>query len=255
MCPNFIYSWQSSLLFLLAGAVMGALGGGGALLALPIFLLVLQVPMELAVPATTAVVGIAALSGAWEAWSAKQLDLAVLLRFAIPGMAFAALGAFLAPQLPTFLLHWTFFVIVAVSGIQLLLPRHDLSIPDGPALPHPARLAVAGAGTGALMGLFGVGGGFLAMPALVLRGGLTAAAAIPVSLGAMAMNAASSLAVQIPSGNFRWTLVVPALVAVLLGMDFGGRLTRRLPERALQKILGLLLVALAAWLLWAQFKP
>lgn len=105
------------------------------------------------------------------------------------------------------------------------------------------------------MGLFGVGGGFLAMPALVLRGGLTAAAAIPVSLGAMAMNAASSLAVQIPSGNFRWTLVVPALVAVLLGMDFGGRLTRRLPERALQKILGLLLVALAAWLLWAQFKP
>jgi len=254
MCPNFIYTWQSSLLFVLAGAVMGSLGGGGALLALPIFLLVLHVPMELAVPATTAVVGIAALSGAWEAWSEKRLDLAVLLRFAIPGMAFAAVGAFLSPKIPSNLLHWTFFVIVAVSGVRLLLPRQDLSGSDGTTSPHPAKLAIAGAGTGALMGLFGVGGGFLAMPALVLRGGLAAAAAIPVSLGAMAMNAASSLAVQIPSGNFRWTLVAPALVAVLVGMEIGGRLSRRLPERVLQGILGLLLVGVAAWFVWLRFS-
>jgi len=250
MCPNFIYTWQSSLLFVLAGTVMGALGGGGALLALPIFLLVLHVPMELAVPATTAVVGVAALSGAWEAWSAKRLDLAVLLRFAIPGMAFAALGAFLSPKIPSSLLHWTFFVIVAVSGIRLLLPRHDLSDPDAIAPPNPTKLAVAGAGTGALMGIFGVGGGFLAMPALVLRGGLAAAAAIPVSLGAMAMNAASSLAVQIPSGNFRWTLAAPALVAVMLGMELGGKLSRRLSGKTLERILGSMLLVIAIALTW-----
>lgn len=253
MCPNFLYTWQSSILFILAGTVMGSVGGGGALLALPVFLLVLQVPMELAVPATTAVVGFAALSGAWDAWNEKRLDLSIVWRFAIPGMVAAALGAFLSPKIPSQILHWSFFGIVAVAGTRLLLPRAT-AVPDPSVTPSTVRLGVAGAGTGALMGLFGVGGGFLAVPALVLRGGLAATVAIPVSLAAMALNAASSLAVQIPSGNFRWTFVVPALVAVLVGMEIGGRVSRRLPERVLERILGVLLLGVAAWLVWGHFR-
>ncbi|MEK7391331.1 MAG: sulfite exporter TauE/SafE family protein [Fibrobacterota bacterium] len=252
MCPNFLFTWQSSLLFILAGTVMGAVGGGGALLALPVFLLVLQVPMELAVPATTAVVGFAALPGAWDAWNEKRLDLSIVWRFAIPGMAAAAVGAFLSPKIPGQILHWSFFGIVAVAGVRLLLPRATVTAADTPATLRAMQLGIAGAGTGALMGLFGVGGGFLVVPALVLRGGLAAKVAIPVSLATMALNAASSLAVQIPSGNFRWTFVVPALVAVLVGMEFGGRLSRRLPERALERILGVLLLAAASWLVWGQ---
>lgn len=254
MCPNFLYTWQSTILFVLAGTVMGSVGGGGALLALPVFLLVLQVPMELAVPATTAVVGLAALSGAWDAWTQKRLDLSILWRFAIPGMAAAAVGAFLSPKIPAQILHWSFFGIVAIAGIRLLLPRTGTD-PQNPSTPlDTRRLGLAGAGTGALMGLLGVGGGFLAVPALVLRGGLAATVAIPVSLATMALNAASSLAVQIPSGNFRWTLVVPALVAVLVGMEIGTRVSRRLAGRTLELILGALLLCVAAWLVWENFR-
>lgn len=252
MCPNFLYTWQSSLLFILAGGVMGSLGGGGALLALPIFLLVLQVPMDLAVPATTAVVGFAALSGAWDAWKEKRLDLSTLWLFALPGMAFSALGSYVSPKISPTLLHWAYFAIVASAGIRLTIRRQNLSEPEQEAKPNPRQLAVAGAGTGALMGLFGVGGGFLAMPALVLRGGLAAAAAIPVSLGAMALNASASLAVQIPSGNFRWTMVVPALMAVLLGMEVGGRVSRQLSARTLERVLGALLLIVAALLAWQE---
>ena len=253
MCPNFLYTWQSSILFLVAGTVMGSVGGGGALLALPVFLLVLHVPMELAVPATTAVVGVAALSGAWDAWTQKRLDLSIVWRFAIPGMVAAALGAFLSPKIPTQILHWSFFGIVVIAGTRLLLPRGN--VPHDPsARPSTARLGFAGAGTGALMGLFGVGGGFLAVPALVLRGGLAATVAIPVSLATMALNAASSLAVQIPSGNFRWTFVVPALVAVLVGMEIGGNVSRRWSERTLERILGVLLLGVATWLVWGHFR-
>jgi uncharacterized protein len=250
MCPNFIYTWQSSVLFLLAGTVMGSVGGGGALLALPIFLLVLHVPMELAVPATSAVVGLAALSGAWDAWKNKRLDLAILWRFAIPGMIFAALGAFLSPLISATVLHWSFFVIVAAAGIRLLFLRQNPSHSDVAPAARPAHLAMAGAGTGALMGLFGVGGGFLAMPALILRGGLAAVAAVPVSLGAMALNAGASLAVQIPAGNFRWTLALPALVAVLFGMELGGTVSKKLSSKALERILGGLLVVVAVTLVW-----
>lgn len=74
-----------------------------------------------------------------------------------------------------------------------------------------------------------VGGGFIATPALVLEGGLSTAAAIPVALGAIALGAASSLVVQIPSGTFRWSLVVPAVVAALAGMELGRGIARRVP--------------------------
>jgi uncharacterized protein len=252
MCPHFLYTWPSSLLFILVGGVMGALGGGGALLALPIFLLVLHVPMDLAVPATTAVVGFAALSGAWDAWTGKRLDLSTLWRFALPGMAFSALGAYFSPRISPTLLHWAYFAIVAIAGIRLATKRRNLSDREPEAEPKLRNLAMAGAGTGALMGLFGVGGGFLAMPALVLRGGLAAAAAVPVSLGAMALNASASLAVQIPSGNFRWTLVVPALMAVLAGMEIGGRVSRRLSSRTLERVLGILLLVVSFLLAWKE---
>ncbi|MBK9575770.1 MAG: sulfite exporter TauE/SafE family protein [Fibrobacterota bacterium] len=254
MCPNFIYTWQSSLLFVLVGTVLGSLGAGGALLALPIFLMVLKVPMELAVPATTAVVGFAALSGAWDAWKTKRLDLSVLGRFAVPGMVLSALGSWVSHKIPGAILHWSFLAVVLFAGARLLLPRRASTETENTPKPDPTGLAVAGAGTGALMGLFGVGGGFLAMPALILRGGLSASAAVGVSLGAMALNAASSLAVQIPSGNLRWTLVAPALIAVLLGMEIGGWVSKRMPERVQERVLGILLLGVAVSLVVAQIR-
>lgn len=246
MCPNFIYTWQSSLLFVLVGAVLDSLGAGGSLLALPVFLFVLKIPLELAVPATTAVVGLAALSGTWDAWSRKRLDLSVLWRFALPGMAASALLSLVAQRIPETVRHVSFFVLVTLVGARLLLVGGKQGERD-PAPIRTGHLAGAGAATGALMGIFGVGGGFLAMPALVLHGGLPVSSALGVSPGAMALNAAASLAVQIPSGNFRWTLVAPALVAVLLGMEIGGWLSKRIPARWQERFLGALLVGIAAY--------
>lgn len=252
MCPFFLYTWQSSLLFVLTGIVMGAVGGGGALLALPVFLLVLHLPMELAVPATAGVVGLAALSGAWDAWRGNRLDLRILGRFALPGMIFAALGAFVAPKIPAPLLHWGFVALLVWSAARLLLQRQNLPVEPETLVVKPLKLAATGAGTGIMMGLFGAGGGFLATSALVLDGGLAVAAAIPVALGTLALNAAASLAVLIPTGTFRWTAVLPAFIAVMLGMELGGMLSRRVHERVLLRILGVLLVVVAVALAWRE---
>ncbi|HNY30288.1 MAG TPA: sulfite exporter TauE/SafE family protein [Fibrobacteria bacterium] len=244
MCPNFMFTWQSSLLFVVVGVALGSQGAGGALLALPIFLVVMELPMELAVPATTAVVGLAALSGAWEAWSAKRMDLSVLGRVAAPAVVVSALGAWITHRIPAAVLHWSFLAVVVFAAVRSLQSRHEERT-DSPPGADPVRFPVAGAETGVLMGLFGVGGGILAMPALVRRGGLSASVAMGASFGAMALSAASSLAVRIPSGPFRWTIVVPALIAVLLGMEIGGWVSGRLSGRLQEKTLGVMLMAVA----------
>lgn len=245
MCPVFHFSWLSSLLFALTGAMLGALGGGGSLMALPIFLVVLKIPTDQAVPATAAVVGGAALSGAWDAWREKRLDLAMLARFGSPAMLLAVVGSSVSGYVNGRVLHGLFVAILLYSSVRLLLPRSVIENSSA-RTPRPARLWAAGAGTGLLMGVFGVGGGFVATPALVLQGGLTTAAAIPVTLGVIALSAASSLAVQIPAGHFRWTLVLPALVATLIGMEFGSALSERVPSRWLERGLAVLLVGVAA---------
>lgn len=245
MCPLFHFTWLSSLLFVLTGALLGSLGGGGSLLALPIFLMALNVPRDLAVPATAAVVGFAALSGAWDAWKEKQLDLRVLARFSVPAVILSAVGSLVSSRIPGGVLHWTFAAILLYAGVRMLLPART-PMDDGNRPASRARLTTAGAGTGLLMGLFGVGGGFVATPALVLEGGFSATAAVPVALGAIALSAAASLAVQIPSGTFRWTLVAPALVATIAGMEMGRGISRGVPQNWLRRGMGLLVLAAAA---------
>lgn len=240
------------LLFALAGGVMGSVGGGGSLLALPIFLLVLKTPMELAVPATTAVVGFAAMFGALNAWRKDRLDLDMLWRFAIPGMAAAAIGALASPKVPTLLLQIGFLAIVTVSGFRMLAFGSTPKASSSDQQASTWGLVSAGAVTGALMGLLGVGGGFLAVPALVLSGRVGARSAVPISLGAMALNAGASLAIQIPSGHFRFSLAAPALMAVLAGMAIGGRASRHMSDRGLERILGAILLAVAVWIAWSR---
>jgi hypothetical protein len=68
----------------------------------------------------------------------------------------------------------------------------------------------------------------------------------------MALNAGASLAIQIPSGHFRFSLAAPALMAVLAGMAIGGRASRHMSDRGLERILGAILLAVAVWIAWSR---
>ena len=90
------------------------------------------------------------------------------------------------------------------------------------------------------------------MPALVVGTGISVAEAVPVSLATIAATAAANLAIQIPSGNFRWGLVAPALLAAFVGMEFGAWIRSRIPEPLLRKglaiLVGLASVAFGVWI-------
>jgi hypothetical protein len=118
-----------------------------------------------------------------------------------------------------------------------------------------ARVAAAGAATGLLTGFFGVGGGFVIVPALALVLGLPMAAAVGTSLLVIALTSAVALSAHLASGSIDVPLSAAFTVAASAGALAGTRLHGRLPEQRLRRLFALLLVAVAAFLLARNAAP
>jgi len=108
---------------------------------------------------------------------------------------------------------------------------------------------VLGAGTivGFITGFFGVGGGFVVVPALVLALGFDMAEAVGTSLLVIAINSAVALATRIQTTGIDWAVAAPFTIAGLLGVSVGKSIADRLPTVTLVRWFVGLLVVLAAY--------
>lgn len=106
---------------------------------------------------------------------------------------------------------------------------------------------IAGTTVGFLTGLFGVGGGFVIVPALALALKVPMPEAIGTSLLVIAINSAVGLTARLATTTIDWATTVPFAVAAIGGALTGGRVADRLdPERSLRWFAGLL-AAVAAY--------
>ena len=105
------------------------------------------------------------------------------------------------------------------------------------------KVVVAGSFIGLLTGFFGVGGGFVIVPALVLALGFTMPEAFGASLLVIAVNSTVALATRLPGGSIEWGTVVPFTIASLIGVFVGSRLASTRDPSFLQKwFIGFLVV-------------
>ncbi|MFF3957170.1 sulfite exporter TauE/SafE family protein [Streptomyces sp. NPDC001890] len=113
------------------------------------------------------------------------------------------------------------------------------------------RTGAAGAGLGAVTGLLGVGGGFLAVPALVSVLRLPMRAAVGTSLVVILINSVASLATRAAAGGMSLDLAIfgPFVGAAILGAWDGKRLAAKLSGAALQRTFAALLLAMAVFML------
>ena len=88
------------------------------------------------------------------------------------------------------------------------------------------KVIVAGTIVGLLTGFFGVGGGFVIVPALVLALGFTMPEAIGTSLLVITINSAVALTTRLQAGAIEWGTVIPFTIASLLGVIVGSRLAQ-----------------------------
>lgn len=224
------------------GFALGALGAGGSILALPVFVYVLGVPAGEAVPMSMALV--AATSALAAVLHARRggFHLRAAGLFALTGAPGAFLGSGLTPLVPQRVLLAIFAGIMLVAGAAMLRARRP-----GPAGPSCRVLPclLLGAAVGVLTGFLGVGGGFLIVPALVLLAGVSAPEAVGASLAVITVNALAGLAGQIRQVSFDPTLTLLFVGVSIVGMLAGVAVAGRLPEAALRRAFGGLVVLVA----------
>ncbi|MGW2700488.1 sulfite exporter TauE/SafE family protein [Streptomyces sp. NPDC001340] len=239
------------VLALAAGAVigvaLGALGGGGSVLAVPALIYLLGFTP---VAATTASLVIVTVTSA-TALSAHARDGHVRWRtgllFAAAGIVPAMLGGALAGRLPAGALTAAFAVVAGTAAVRMLRPRAaaETAVPV-----RQDRAAAAGAGLGAVTGVLGVGGGFLAVPALVSVLGMRMRDAVGTSLLVITANSLAALAMRAGTADgLDWAVIGPFAGAAVLGAWDGKRLGAKVSGHALQRTFALVLLAVAAYMM------
>ena len=109
---------------------------------------------------------------------------------------------------------------------------------------------VIGLLAGALGGLFGVGGGLIFVPTLVLLFGFGQVEAEATSLLAIIPVVLAGTWRQHLYGNVRWRPALVIGVVAVAGVELGVLTAKSLPEETLQRLFGLLLLVVAAQLAW-----
>ncbi len=266
-----------SLLFgLIVGFSLGLTGGGGSIFAVPLLVYGLAMPVHEAVGVSLVAVGATALGGAIVRLRRREVELKAALLFGMAGIVGAPLGSGLGAKLPAELLLGGFaLLMLLVAGrmwrqavrypaeAKVVRAGDDALDPaSGPACRvNPAGgltltsrcalvLALSGVITGLLSGLFGVGGGFLIVPALVLVASLPMQRAVATSLLVIAIVSAAGSASYLLAGR-PLALEVAALFVLggLGGMVLGARWSRRLAGPQLQKLFATAMVGVAIYML------
>jgi uncharacterized membrane protein YfcA len=120
--------------------------------------------------------------------------------------------------------------------------------------PVAAKIVVTALVVGLMTGFFGVGGGFLVVPALVLALRLPMPIAVGTSLAVITINSAAAFVTRLGTGaHLDWVPVIALTGAAIVGSLVGARVATRVDPRRLGLAFSVLLVAVAAYTAWQSF--
>ncbi|MFJ4685439.1 sulfite exporter TauE/SafE family protein [Streptomyces sp. NPDC088789] len=231
----------------LTGLALGALGGGGSVLSVPALIYLLGFDPAAATTASLVVVVLTSLTALVGHAREGRVDWRTGALFAVAGLGPAVLGGMLSARLPAALLTGAFAVVAAVAALRML--RSSATEPTGTTV-RAGRVATAGAGLGAVTGVLGVGGGFLAVPALVHSVGLRMRIAVGTSLLVITVNSLVALVGRAGAEVIvDWARVAPFAAAAVLGAWDGRRLAEKLSTEALQRIFAWALLGVSVFML------
>jgi uncharacterized membrane protein YfcA len=232
------------------GLIVGAVGGGGAILALPVLVYVLDEPVGPAATASLVVVSLAAAIGASSLARHGRVCWRIAFSFAVPAASGSLLGTLASRSVSGDALVLAFVPVMVLAAV-LTWRRADEDTADG-GCPHAplGKVVVSGLAVGALTGFFGVGGGFVIVPVLTLWLGLPFRRAVATSLVIITITGLAALASHLLAGS-RPDLEVTATLSVATGVGalVGTLVAERLPQARLRRGFALLVGAVAVALL------
>jgi uncharacterized membrane protein YfcA len=234
------------------GLIVGAVGGGGAILGLPVLVYVLGEEVGAASTAALIVVAVAAGVGAGALALRGHVCWRIALMFTAPAAAGSLLGTLANMAVSAKLLILSFVPIMLIASGATWQRAAATSSEEAGSCPdaHPRRTVLAGVGVGSLTGFFGVGGGFMIVPVLTLWLGFSFRRAVATSLVIITLTGLAALASHLAAGAAIDVTVTIALSAsTATGAVIGSIFAQRVPQAALGRAFAVLVGLLAVFLL------
>jgi len=239
----------------LIGVLLGMLGGGGSILAVPALVYGMGLDIEQAIPISLIVVAAASAVGVLPKIRARQVQWRVAGVFAAAGIPATVAGSAISRHLPQSVLLVGFATVMVVAALRMLSDQAQ----TGTACRVDAggvnwrrcvpRSTAAGLLVGLLTGLFGVGGGFLIIPALVVLLGVEMATAVGTSLVIIVVNSTVGLAAHLQSISIDWQVTSAFVVAAMAAALVVGFIGTGIDTGRLRRWFGYLVLVVAGYVL------
>jgi len=234
------------------GLVVGAVGGGGAILALPLLVYVLGVGVGPASTVSLIVVAIAAAVGAGALAWRGHVCWRIALMFSVPAAAGSLLGTLANTIVDAKVLILAFVPVMLVAAGGTWQRAAAVNSDDTGRCPDVrlGPVVVAGLGVGGLTGFFGVGGGFLIVPVLALWLRFSFRRAVATSLVIIMLTGSAALASHLALGaSVDVPLTVALGLATAVGALVGTLFAQRVPQAMLGRAFAVVVALLALFLL------
>jgi hypothetical protein len=226
---------------LLIGASLALFGAGGSIVTMPVLVYVLGLDPHRAAGTSLVIVGVVALAGALAQWRAASIRTGVV--FGLAGMLGALPGAWLNHQVPSSVVLLGFAMTMLAAAGRMGLARRTPGT-SSTVVVAPVRAVLLGVGVGAATGFFGVGGGFLIVPALTLFLRVPIRCAVATSLVVISLNSLAGLVGHLAYGGVEWRLgsemTLAALAGALLTLPLAKRLSGPVVQRGFAGAIALL---------------
>lgn len=261
--------WWVAPLGLVIGITLGALGGGGAILTVPILVYLLGQSPQAATAGSLVIVGLSSIVGLVPHQRARRVRVIEGVLFGVLGVLGSVAGSAASASVRPAVLMSMFAVLMFVVAVLMIrkrraqtrVERAHAAAGTTPAEAQPLnagalrhdrkallRVILAATGVGLLTGFFGVGGGFAVVPALVLALGFSMPTAVGTSLLVIAINSATALVSRLGAGvAIDWPLILTFSVFGAAGSLLGGRIAQKANPQTLNLAFTILLVAVGTY--------
>ena len=238
----------------LVGFALGLLGGGGSILAVPLLVYVVGVKdTHIAIGTSALAVSANAFANLISHARAGTVKWPCAIVFALAGITGAALGAILGRQVDGQHLLFLFGLVMLAVAAGMFGGRAAAGDP----LVHIDRtiaLRLMGTGliVGFLSGFFGIGGGFLIVPAIMLGSGMATINAVGSSLVSVGVFGLTTAATYAMAGLIDWRVAGIFILGGIAGGLAGVKLSVRLSKKrgVLSKSFAVAVILVAAFVLW-----
>ncbi len=250
---------------LVIGVLLGLMGGGGSIMAVPIFVYILGLSPVLATAYSLFVVGATSGIGAIRNHLLGQIDVKTGVIFAIPSfIAVYLTRKFLVPAIPDEIFNvgnWSltkdmsimifFGIIMLMASFNMIRSRKKTEGQSDEKSPHYnyPLILLEGALVGVLTGIVGAGGGFLIIPVLVLMVGLPMKKAVGTSLMIISVKSLIGFLGDVQNLEMDWGFLLSFTLLSVIGIIIGIQLGKRISNQSLKKGFGYFVLLMAIFIL------